>query len=106
MALKQQLLPEKFSKFNSNLHFDLLIECQIKHIVRKKFADRFCVSPHPNGAMQNPSMLRPGYRSVQFLDTKCTVGILITYCNSICAEKRSTLNFMLQENAPPLQCVE
>ena len=35
MASKQQFLPEQFSKFNSTLHTDLLIECQIKHIVRK-----------------------------------------------------------------------
>ena len=35
MASKQQFLPEKWSKFNSTLHSDLLIECQIKHIVRK-----------------------------------------------------------------------
>ena len=35
MTSKQQFLPEKLSKFNSILHSDLLIECQIKHIVRK-----------------------------------------------------------------------
>ena len=69
MASKQQFLPEKLSKFNSTLHTDLLIECQIKHIVRKKFAGRFRLTPQPNGAMQNYSMLRPGYRSVRFFDT-------------------------------------
>ena len=74
---------------------------------QKNFEGRFRVAPHPNGAMQNHSMLRPGYRSVQFLVTKCTVGIIITYCYSICAEKNwSTLIFMLQENAPSWQCVE
>ena len=35
MTSKQQFLPEKWSKSNSTLHFDLLIECQIKDIVRK-----------------------------------------------------------------------
>ena len=35
MVSKQQFLPENLSKFNSTLHSDLLIECQIKHIVRK-----------------------------------------------------------------------
>ena len=44
MASKQQFLPEKLSKFNSTLQSDSLIECQIKHIVRKNFADRFCLS--------------------------------------------------------------
>ena len=87
MASKQQFLPEKLSKFNSTLHSDLLIECQIKNIVRKNFAGRFRLPPQPNGAMQNHSMLRPGYRSVRFLDNKCTVGILRTYCHSICADK-------------------
>ena len=87
MASKQQF-DEKLSKFNSTLHSDLLIECQIKHIVKKKkkIAGRFRLPPQPNGAMQNYSMLRPGYRSVRFLDTKCTVGILRTYCYSICAK--------------------
>ena len=87
MVSKQQYLPEKLSKFNSTLHSDLLIECQIKNIVRKNFAGRFRLPLQPNGAMQNHSMLRPGYRSVRFLDNKCTVGILRTYCHSICAEK-------------------
>ena len=86
MASKQQFLPEKLSKFNSTLQSNLLIECQIKHIVRKIFAGRFRLPPQPNGAMQNHSMLRPGYRSIRFLDTKGTVGILRTYCHSICAE--------------------
>ena len=95
MASKQQFLPEKWSKFNSTLHSDLLIECQIKYIVRKKFAGRFRLPPQPNGAMQNRSMLRPGYRSVRFLDTKCTVGILITYCHSICAEKKIGQHWIL-----------
>ena len=107
MASKQQFLPEKLSKFYSTLHSDLLIECQIKNIVRKNFAGRFRLPSQPNGAMQNHSMLRPGYRGVRFLDNKCTVGILRTYCHSICAEKIwSTLNLMLQENAPSWQCVE
>ena len=34
MASKQQFLTENLSKFNSTLHADLSIECQIKHIVR------------------------------------------------------------------------
>ena len=87
MISKQQFLPEKFSKFNSTLHSDLLMECHIKHIVRKIFASRFCLPPQPDSAMQNHSMLRPGYRSVRFLDTKFTVGTLWTYCHSMCAEK-------------------
>ena len=96
-----QFLPEKLSKFNSTLHSDLLIECQIKHIVRKNFAGRFRLPPQPNGAMQNQSMLRPGYRSVRCLDTKCTVGILRNiFPFNLCRKKKwSTLNFMLQENA-------
>ena len=108
MASKQQFLPEKISKFDSTLHSDLLIEWQIKNIVRKNFAGRFHLPPQPNGAMQNHLMLRPGYRSVRFLDNKCTVGILRTDCHSICAEKKnwSTLNFMLPENAPSWQCVK
>ena len=70
---------------------------------QKNFAGCFRLPPQP----YNHPMLRPGYRSVRVLDTKCTVGILGTYCNSICAEKKSsTLNFMLQENAPSWQCVE
>ena len=74
---------------------------------QKNFAGRFRLPPQPNGAMQNYSILRLGYRSLRCLDTKCTVGILITYCHSICAEKnRSTLNCMLQENAPSWQSVE
>ena len=36
MASMQQFLPEKLSKFNSTFHFALLIECEIKHSVRKK----------------------------------------------------------------------
>ena len=32
----QQFLPEKLTRFNSTFHFALLIECEIKHIVRKK----------------------------------------------------------------------
>ena len=36
MASMQQFLPENLSKFNSTFHFALLIECEIKHIVRKK----------------------------------------------------------------------
>ena len=74
---------------------------------QKIFVGHFRLPPQPNGAIQNHSMLRPGYRSVRFVDTKCTVGILRTYCHSIFAEKNwSTLNFMLQENAPSWQCVE
>ena len=66
----QQFLTEKLSIFNSTFHFALLIECEIKQIVRKRFAGRFRLSPQPNGAMQNYLILRPGYRSVIFLDTK------------------------------------
>ena len=39
-----------------------------------------------NGALQNYSILRPGYRSVRFLDTKYTVGIHRMVCHSIYAE--------------------
>ena len=106
MAAKQEFLPEKLSKFNSTLHSDSLIACQIKHLVSKIFASRFRLPPQYNGALQNYSILRPGYRSVRFLDTKCTVGILRTYGHPICAEKRSTLNCTLQENAPLWQCAE
>ena len=69
MASKQQFLPEKLSKFNSTLHSDSLIECQIKYIVRKIMRAVFTLSPQPNGALQNYSILRPDYRSVRFLDT-------------------------------------
>ena len=86
MALKQQFLPEKLSKFNSTLHSGSLIECQIKHIVRKSLRTVFALPPQPNGALQNYSMLRPGYRRVRYLDKKCTVGIHRKYCHSICAE--------------------
>ena len=55
---------------------------------QKNFAGRFRLPPQPNGAMQNHPMLRPGYRSLRFLHNKCTVGILRTYCHSICAEKK------------------
>ena len=64
-----------------------MIECQIKHIVWKVLRAVFALPPQPNGALQNYSMLRPGYRRVRFLDTKCTVVIHRTYCHSICAEK-------------------
>ena len=53
---------------------------------KKKIAGRFRLPPQPNGAMQNYLMLRPGYRSVNFLDTMCTVGILRMFCHSICAD--------------------
>ena len=66
MASKQQFLPEKLSKFNSTFHSDSLIECQIKHIVRKKIAGRFRLPSQPNGALQNYSILRPSYRSEDF----------------------------------------
>ena len=36
MASKQQFLLDKLLKFNSTLHSDLLTECQIKQIVKKK----------------------------------------------------------------------
>ena len=55
---------------------------------QKNLAGRFRLTLKPYGTMQNHSMLQPGYRSVQFLDTKCTVGILRTYCHSICAGKK------------------
>ena len=55
---------------------------------QKKFVGRFRLPPQPNGVTHNYSMLRPGYRSVRVLDTKCTVGILRTYYHqSTCAEK-------------------
>ena len=43
---------------------------------QKNIAGRFRLTPQPNGAMQTYSISRPGYRSVRFLDTKCTIGIL------------------------------
>ena len=55
---------------------------------QKHFVGRFCLPPRPNGVMRNHSMLRPGYRCIWFVDTKCIVGILRTYCDSICAEKK------------------
>ena len=51
---------------------------------QKNFAGRIRLLLQSNGAIQNYSMLRPGYRSFRFLYTECTVG---TYYNSICAEK-------------------
>ena len=86
MTSKQYFIPEKLSKFNSTLHSDLLIECQIKHIVRKILRAFFALPPQPNGVLQNYLMVRPGYRSVRFSDTKCTVGIHRTYRHSICAK--------------------
>ena len=83
MAPKQQFLPEKLSKFNSTLHSGSLL----KAIVRKKLRAVFALRPQPNGALQNYSMLRPGYRRVRFVDTKFTVVIHRTYCHAICAEK-------------------
>ena len=88
MASKQQFLPEKLSTFNSTLNSDISIKCQNQAHRQKKIADRFHLPPQPNGAMQNHSMLRPGYRGVRFLDTKCVVGILRTYCHSIYEEKQ------------------
>ena len=89
------------------MHSDSLIECHIKHIVRKILQLYFRMQPQPNGALQNYSILRPGYRSVRFLDTKCTVDTIRTYCHSICADKNwSTQNFTLQENAPSWHCIE
>ena len=67
----------------------------------------FAMLSQPNGALQNYSIPRRGWRSVRVLDTKCTVGINRTYCHSICEEKGlETLNFMLQENSPSWHCVE
>ena len=101
---KQQFPPEKLSKFSSTLHSDSLIECQIKHIVRKILQAVFALLPQLNGALQNYSIVRPGYRSVRFLDTKCTFGIRRTYCHfNLCRFFLSTLNFMLQENPPSWQ---
>ena len=37
------------------------------------------VPPQHNGALQNHSILPPGYCSIRFLDTKCTAGIHRTY---------------------------
>ena len=105
MVSKQQFLHENLSNFKSTLHSDLLIECQIKHIVRKKLRAVFACHHSLMTPCKN-SMLRPGYRNVRFLDTMCTVGMLRTYCHSICAEVfLSTLHFMFQENAPSWQCV-
>ena len=94
-----------YIQFNFALWF---IDWMPNHAHRQKnFTGRSRLPPQPNGAMQNHSMLQPGYHSVRFLDTKCTVGILRTYCHSICAVKKlSTLNFMLQGNAQSGQCVE
>ena len=104
MTSKQQYLPEMLSKFNSTLHYVSFIECQIKHIVRKLLRAVFALPPQPNGALQNYSMLRSGYRRVRFFYTKCTVGIHRTYCHSILEDKHwSTLNVMLQENASSWQ---
>ena len=79
------------------------------HRQKKNCGGRFRLPPKPNGAMQNYSMPELGYRSVRFIDTMCTVGILRTYCHSTCAEFFfffwSILNFMFQENAPSWQCV-
>ena len=82
MASKQQFLLEKLSKLKSTLHYGSLIEYQIKQTVRKNVRVICALSPQPKGALQNYSMLRPGYRRVSFLDTKYR-----TYCHSICAEK-------------------
>ena len=60
---------------------------------QKNFARRFRLTPQPNGAIQNHNMLQQGYRSVQFLDTKCTIGILRTNCYSICVEKNVIAEF-------------
>ena len=90
MASKQQFLPEKLSKFNSFLLSCSLIERQIRRIVRKILR---ALPPQPNGALQNYSMLLPGYRRNRLLDTKCTVGIHRTYCHSICAEIKVNTEF-------------
>ena len=87
MASKQQFLPEKLFHFNSALHSDSLIKCQTKHIVRQILRAIFALPSQHKGALQNYSILRPGYRSVRFLDTKCTFGIHKTYCHLICVEK-------------------
>ena len=54
---------------------------------QKFFRAVFALPPQPNDALQYYSILRQGYRSVSFLNTKCTVGIHRMYCQSICAEK-------------------
>ena len=69
---------------------------------QKKISGRFRLPPQANGALKNYSISRSGYRSVRFLDTKCTVGIAVQSVQKIW----STLNFMLQENASSWQCVE
>ena len=58
--------------------------------------------------MQNHSMLRPGYRRVRFLDTKCTFSILRTYCHSIFAEKNliHTEFYASRKRTIIWQCVE
>ena len=74
---------------------------------QKNFAGHFRQPPQPNGAMQNHAMLRPGYHSVQFLDTKCTVGILRTYCHSICAAKSwvNTEFYALRKRTITAMCI-
>ena len=86
MTSKQKFLPEKL-KFNSSLHSGSLIECQIRHIARKILRAVCALPQQPNGALQNYSMLRPGYHRKRFLNAKCTFGIHRTYCHSICTEK-------------------
>ena len=60
---------------------------------KKKITGRICLPPQPNDALQNYPILRPGYRSVRFVDTKCTVGIFRTHCHSICAKKMVNAEF-------------
>ena len=73
MRSKQEYLPETLSKFNSTLHSDSFIECQINHSIRKKKLQAvFALPPQPNGALHNYSIVHSGYRR--------------TYCHSICAD--------------------
>ena len=86
-GIKATISTWKVIKIQFNFALWFIDWMPIKNIVRKNFAGHFRLPPQPNGAMQNHSMLRPGYRSVRFVDNKCTVGILRTYCHSIWGEK-------------------
>ena len=107
MTSKQQFLPEKLSKFNSTLSSDLLIECQIKHIVRKILRAVFPC----HHSLMGPCKITQYYdQATVGLDFKIQ-SVLSVYSERIAiqfVQKKiwSTLNLMLQENAPTWQCVE
>ena len=104
MTSKQQFLPENISKFNSTLHSDLLIECKIKHIVRKILQAVFA---YQHSLIAQCKITQYHDQATVALDFYIPC-VLSVYSERIAIQSVqikiwSTPNVMLQENAPSWQ---